>query len=70
VRLDAQIDTLWAGVNIKFGRSSAKPSAMASSAGDGSVVATSRSSDPIEPAPPTSSGADIPAPPVASDPPN
>jgi long-chain fatty acid transport protein len=70
VRLDAQLDTLWAGVNIKFGGSRAKPSAMASSAGEGDVVPTSPSSDAFEPAPPTSSGADVPAPPVASDPPN
>ena len=56
VRLDAQVDTLWAGVNVKFGGHKRK-------GGGGSTTSGSGSAD--IPPPATWGGADVPATPDA-----
>ncbi len=59
VRLDAQTDTLWAGVNIKFGGSKRKGPSSGSSTGGGDFVPSFPSAPPYAPVP--SSTGDVPA---------
>jgi hypothetical protein len=63
VRLDAQVDTLWAGFNVKFGGSKRKvPAGSATTGGDFTPSPTSGS--PYEVDLPASSGIDLATPPV------
>jgi long-chain fatty acid transport protein len=62
VRLDAQVDTLWAGVNIKFGGLKQKAASASSSGGDFTPPADS--SGPYVPTPPDTSA--VPSPISAS----
>jgi long-subunit fatty acid transport protein len=61
VRLDARVDTLWAGVNIKFGRSQHKARVVAANSSAGDPVPPSTWSDPDFPAPPSMSAFPGPA---------
>lgn len=60
VRLDAQVDTLWAGVNITFGASRKRPAG--ASTGDGDFAPSTFPSGPFVPAPPPSFTPDPPMP--------
>src|SRR5262249_23584362 len=67
VRLDAQVDTLWAGFNVKFGGSKRKgPVSSAPTGGDFTPSPTWES--PHDAALPGSSGIDLARPPVPRDP--
>jgi hypothetical protein len=60
-RLDVQLDTLWAGVNIKFGGLKQKGPVRATNSNAGDIAPPSTSIDPYLPAPPSVSAAPSPA---------
>jgi long-chain fatty acid transport protein len=62
VRLDAQVDTLWTGVNVKFGGPKRKGPSSATSSGSLDIPPPSIGSGPYVPAPPSLSGPYVPAP--------
>jgi hypothetical protein len=68
VRLDAQLDSLWAGVNIKFGGSKRKGPAGSTDSGAIDGPPPSTWSSPYIPTPPSSSGPYVPTAPSSSGP--
>jgi long-chain fatty acid transport protein len=62
VRLDAQVDTLWAGFNVKFGRSRRAPTAMPAASGGLDSPLSAAVGDPYSPTPMPSNGPDGAAP--------
>jgi Outer membrane protein transport protein (OMPP1/FadL/TodX) len=64
VRLDAQVDTIWAGVNIKFGGLKQKGPASATNSSASDITPPSTWSGPYVPTPPSTST--VPSPPASS----
>jgi long-chain fatty acid transport protein len=70
VRLDTQLDVIWAGVNVKFGGSRRKGPAGATTTDTVDLTPPASWSGPYVPTPPASSGTDVPPPTVPTAPEN